>query len=86
MSMKPAAVKTVTVKLPAELEKRVSATARKRRMSRSELIRESIRRHLEQPVEPPPGSFLEAAGDLIGSVEGPSDLSTNPRYLDGFGK
>ena len=34
-----------------------------------------------------PQSFLEVAGDLIGCLEGlPPDLSTNPAYLDGFGK
>lgn len=31
-------------------------------------------------------SALEAAGDLIGCVEGPEDLSTNPEYLKGFGE
>lgn len=32
-------------------------------------------------------SFLEVAGDLIGSLEGlPPDLSTNKGYMEGFGK
>ena len=31
-------------------------------------------------------SALEAAGDLVGCVEGPDDLSTNPEYMQGFGK
>lgn len=32
-------------------------------------------------------SFLAAASDLIGSLEGlPSDLSVNKRYLEGFGE
>lgn len=31
-------------------------------------------------------SVLEAAGDLIGAVEGPGDLSTNPKYMKGFGQ
>ncbi len=31
-------------------------------------------------------SVLEAAGDLIGAVEGPGDLSTNPKYMEGFGQ
>jgi hypothetical protein len=38
------------------------------------------------PLESPePISFLEAARDFIGSVEGPSDLSTNQSYMEGFG-
>lgn len=36
--------------------------------------------------KPTPGSALELAGDLVGSVEGPRDLSTNPKYLEGFGQ
>ena len=28
----------------------------------------------------------DLAGDLIGSVEGPSDLSTSPRHMRGFGR
>ena len=30
--------------------------------------------------------MLDLAGDLIGSVEGPSDLSTNRAYMDGYGE
>ena len=30
-------------------------------------------------------SVFEAAGDLIGCVEGPSDLSTNQRHMEGYG-
>jgi len=37
--------------------------------------------------EKKPISVLEAAGDLIGCLEGgPVDLSTNPQYLEGFGE
>ena len=31
------------------------------------------------------GSFLDGIEHLVGSVSGPSDLSTNPDYLRGFG-
>jgi uncharacterized protein len=34
----------------------------------------------------PPQSFLEVAGDLIGCLDGPGDLSTNPEYFAGFGR
>ena len=33
-----------------------------------------------------PKSLLEAAGNLIGCVDGPEDLSTNKKYMEGFGK
>ena len=31
-------------------------------------------------------SALLAADDLVGCVEGPEDLSTNPEYMQGFGE
>jgi len=33
-----------------------------------------------------PMSALELAGDLVGCVQGPGDLSTNPKYMEGFGE
>ena len=41
----------------------------------------------EVEQEQPRVSVLEAAGDLIGSLEGgPEDLSSNPKYLEGYGQ
>lgn len=37
-------------------------------------------------IVPRPGSALELAGDLVGCIEGPGDLSTNPKYMEGFGR
>jgi len=31
-------------------------------------------------------SFLDAAREFIGCVEGLGDLSTNPKYMEGYGK
>lgn len=31
-------------------------------------------------------SFLEAASEFAGCLEGPGDLSTNPKYMEGFGE
>lgn len=38
------------------------------------------------PAEEPAISFLDAAREFIGCVEGPGDLSTNPNYMEGYGK
>lgn len=43
----------------------------------------------EPPIEAQPGSFLEAAGDLIGSIDDPdvpTDLSSNPKHMKDHGK
>lgn len=31
-------------------------------------------------------SFLSAASEFAGALEGPGDLSTNPKYMEGFGE
>jgi hypothetical protein len=48
-----------------------------------ELVDEAVE---DEPIEAEPGSFLEAAGDLTGSVEGPNDLATNPKYMEEYGR
>lgn len=36
--------------------------------------------------KPPAKSVLDLAGDLVGCVDGPPDLATNPKHLDGYGQ
>jgi len=31
-------------------------------------------------------SFLEATSEFVGSLEGPTDLSVNQKYMEGFGE
>lgn len=76
---------TLTVKLPPALEARLEALVRKRKQSKSELVREAIERLVEQSGAPIKGSVLELAGDLVGICNGPRDLSTNPKHMSGFG-
>jgi hypothetical protein len=49
----------------------------------------SKRQNQPAPLQAPeqPRSALEVAGDLVGCLEGgPSDLSINKKYLEGFGQ
>lgn len=42
---------------------------------------------MEYEVEPKPGSLLDRMQHLVGIIEdGPTDLSTNPKYMEDFGK
>lgn len=75
-------METISVKLPAALRQRLAAEARRRNVTQSTLVRES----LEQVLFADTGkrgelTCADLAGELIGSVQGPSDLSTNKRYL-----
>ena len=74
-------LKAITVKLSRSAYVKVSRVARSRGVTQSAVIRDAI----EALDEPPAQKFLEVAGSAVGSVEGPSDLSTNPAYLEGYG-
>lgn len=79
-------MKTISIKLPSQLEARLAAVVARRRTTRSRLVREILERHLAASVVAPE-SALARAGDLVGSVKRkPKDLSRNPRHLRGYGK
>jgi hypothetical protein len=83
---KGAKMKTLTVKVPEELDLKLAAVAAKRGESKSNLIRTAIISILKENKAVIPNSCLDMAKDLVGSVEGPSDLSCNKRHLKGYGK
>jgi len=79
-------MKTLTVKVPEKLDLKLAAVAAKRGESKSNLIRTAIESILELNEAIAPNSCLDMAKDLVGSVEGPSDLSCNKKHLKGYGK
>jgi metal-responsive CopG/Arc/MetJ family transcriptional regulator len=76
-------MKTLSLKLPLSLSVKLERAAKKRGQSKSAVVRAALEQFLkgERPL-----SALELAGDLVGCCEGPADLSTNPKYLEGYGK
>ncbi len=56
--------------------------------SESELVRRGLKLVARQVKKAKrPLSALELAGPLAGCIKGgPKDLSTNPKYMDGFGE
>lgn len=54
--------------------------------------RRKLVRELSKPAPPrtdePPRTLYDAlnARGLIGCIDGPPDLSTNPKYMEGFGQ
>jgi Arc/MetJ-type ribon-helix-helix transcriptional regulator len=77
-------MKTISVRLPEGLVAEIEAESRRRRISKSNVVRE----RLQRPTGPALNrSTLEAIADLIGSVEGlPADLSARKKaYLKSTG-
>ena len=78
----PRAMRTVSFKVPEELDDALSGLARTRRSSRSALFREA----LQSLAKGKRHSVTALAGDLVGSVDGPVDLATNRRHMAGYGR
>jgi hypothetical protein len=74
---------TLSLKLPRPLLRELEAEAASQGVSKSEVVRvcleEGLRRRRPRQARP---SCLDLVDDLAGSFAGPTDLSTNPRYLD----
>jgi len=80
-------MKTLSLKLTENLLRKLERTARERGQSKSALMRAALEEYLNGVrATPRPLSALELAGDLVGCGEGPGDLSTNPKYMEGFGR
>lgn len=76
-------MRPVTIKMPKTLEDQLDRLARQRGVSRAVIVREALRAYAARSAP----SALDLAGELVGSLEGlPPDLSTNPKYMKGFGK
>lgn len=78
----PAPMRTVSFKLPDHLDRALDELARRHRSSRSAVVRAA----LEALAKGGRRSVTALAHDLVGSVEGPGDLSTNPKHMADFGK
>ena len=88
-------MKTLTVKVPEELDVKLGAVAAQRNESKSALIRAAIEDlvgadETSLSSAPPKGgeknvSCLDLARDLSGCIEGAEDLSYNKKYLRGYG-
>lgn len=78
-------MKTLTVRLPEPLVADIEAESRARNISKSDVVRERLRRS-PVPLRRRRGP-LDAIADLVGSVDGlPTDLSTRKKdYLRAMG-
>jgi Arc/MetJ-type ribon-helix-helix transcriptional regulator len=78
----PGPMRTVSFKLPEWLDEALNDLVRRRGSNRSALVREA----LEALAKGKRRSVTAAVDALIGAVEGPPDLSTNPKHMARYGK
>ena len=76
-------MKTISVKLPEPLAAWLSRRAAELGRPQSDLVREALQRSKEGSGD---ASCHDLFADVCGVIEGPRDLSTNPRHMRGFGE
>ncbi|MGA2116620.1 MAG: CopG family transcriptional regulator [Bryobacteraceae bacterium] len=80
-------MRTISVKLPEDLLAQLGREAKARRVTKSQLVRESLEKGLYEQSPDGAVSCYDLARDLAGSVKGlPKDLAHNPKYMEGFGR
>jgi len=79
-------VKTVSLKMPEDLEMQLSEAARRTGRSKSHLVRMALSEFLPRRRRSSGRSFLARATDLAGCIAAAPDLSTNKRRLRGYGR
>ena len=77
---------TISLKVPATLDSRLTEEAQRRRTSKSALVRECVEKVLLAPRKDRAASCLDLAEDLAGCLKGPRDIATNLKYLEDFGQ
>lgn len=79
-------MKTVTVKLPDELDAKLEALAAGRGVSKSAALRALLELGLTRTHGRGRGTVGDLARDLEGCMDGPPDLSHNDAHLRGYGR
>jgi hypothetical protein len=76
-------MKTISVKLPDSLATWLSRRASELGRPQSDLVREALQRSKEGTGG---ANCHDLFADVCGVIDGPKDLSTNPKHLNGFGE
>lgn len=79
------------MKVTPEQKQKIKRLAERQGLSAKEavikLVEEALAREQGAPaLEVRPGSFLDGIEDIVGAGEGPPDLATNPKYMEGLGQ
>jgi len=80
-------MKTITIKVPEELDARLTKRAKRRGVSKSEIAREALARELKtESVDEEPSAYDVMKGGCGIVDSGITDLATNPKHMEGFGR
>lgn len=80
-------MQTISMRLPDDLITELDREAKARRVTKSQVVRESLEKTLRARSSKRRKSCYDLSSDLAGAVKGlPKDIATNPKYMAGFGE
>ncbi|MCH7688125.1 MAG: CopG family transcriptional regulator [Planctomycetes bacterium] len=80
-------MKTLSLRLSEALDAKLTKLAEKQGTTKSDVVRRALEEFVQNGSVRPPLTAFDLVEDLCGSVDdAPPDLSTNPKYMEDFGK
>ena len=79
-------MKAISIKLPDPLFHDLAQRAKTSAASQSDIVRTALAAYLNSDAKASSASCADRAQRWTGIMQGPADLSTNPKHLDGFGE
>jgi len=75
-------MRTISLKIPESLERELDGLANRRHTTKSAILREAVGSLAKSKRR----SAADRAGELVGSLRGPVDLSTSAAHMRGYGE
>jgi hypothetical protein len=77
----------INVRVDEALKQKLEIEAAKKGVSPSAVVRQALEEHFDRQVSPENCLQLAERLGILGSIKGlPPDLTTNPDYMEGFGR
>jgi len=74
---------TLICSIPEKLDARLERLAQQAKVPKGKFVRKALELAARKPCAN--GTAFNLVSNLCGSLSGPSDLATNPKYLEGLG-
>jgi len=76
----------LSIRIPQPIGARLNGLAKRSGRTKTAIVLTALEHQLDAAGLPARGSFVDEAGDLVGCVQGPKDLSTHKKHMSGFGR
>ena len=77
---------TLSIKLSKVIDEKLTTAAKKRKKAKTDVIVEALKEYLAKEEVETAVTAYDLAKEFLGCGEGPPDLSTNKKYMEGYGQ